>query len=149
MKKGEIACNMQFLLSSQCLYSIWYLFFHFLHILWSVVHFYTHFEMSSATSFKLDQSKILSSGNGLRMLNMFVKQANQSDVSCLILSFSFQIHCMQGSKGRQRLCPAVLPWNQYRSQQIVDFHVCRGHQRNSPAHLSNQQWHILWIYVCF
>ena len=54
MRKGEIACNKQFLLFS----------------MFSIPHgtdfsFQMHFQMSSATRFNLDQSKILSSGIGL------------------------------------------------------------------------------------
>ena len=55
MKKGEIACYKQFLL--------FFTMFSTLHGIYFSI--YTHFEMLSATSFKLDQSKILSSGNGL------------------------------------------------------------------------------------
>ena len=50
-KKGEIACNKQFLLFSQC-------FLPFMKLI-------DHFMMSSAICFNLDLSKILSSGNGL------------------------------------------------------------------------------------
>ena len=44
VRTGEIACNKQFLLFSQC---------------------FLHFKMSSAICFNLDQSKILPSGNEL------------------------------------------------------------------------------------
>ena len=50
-EKGQIACNKQFLLFSQCFLSYMVLIF--------------HFQMSSAMCFNLDQSKILSSGNVL------------------------------------------------------------------------------------
>ena len=49
--EGEIACNKQFLLFSQCFLPYMVLIF--------------HFKMSSAICFSLDQSKILSSGDGL------------------------------------------------------------------------------------
>ena len=55
VKKGEIACDMQFLLCSQC----------FLPYMVLIFHFKCSFEMLSAICFNLDQSKILSSGNGL------------------------------------------------------------------------------------
>ena len=55
VRKGEIACNKQFLLFSQCFSPYMALIF----------HFKCSFKMSSAICFKLDQSKILSSGNGL------------------------------------------------------------------------------------
>ena len=53
--KGEIACNKQFLLFSQ----------YFLPYMALIFHFKCIFKMSSAICFNLDQSKILSSGNGL------------------------------------------------------------------------------------
>ena len=55
MRKGEIACNKQFLLFSQC----------FLPVYGTYFLFYMHFKMSSAICFNLDQSKMSSSGNGL------------------------------------------------------------------------------------
>ena len=55
VKKGEIACNKQFLLFHNVFYPIYGTYF----------PCYTHFEMSSAICFSLDQSKKLSSGNGL------------------------------------------------------------------------------------
>ena len=59
MRKGEIACSKQFLLFSQCFLSnpMWHLFF----ILNSL-------KMLSAICFNLDQSNILSSGNGLKAI---------------------------------------------------------------------------------
>ena len=51
VRKGEIACIKQFLLFSQC----------FLPCMALIVYF----KMLSAICFNLDQSKILSSGNGL------------------------------------------------------------------------------------
>ena len=53
-EKGEIACNMQFLLFSvfSTLYGTYF-------------PFQMHFWMSSAIYFRLDQTKILLSGNGL------------------------------------------------------------------------------------
>ena len=51
VRKGEIACNKQFLLFSQCFLPDMILIF--------------HFRMSSAIYFDLDQSEVLSSGNGL------------------------------------------------------------------------------------
>ena len=56
VRKREIACNKQFLIFSQC----------FLAYVALIFHFKCIFRMSSAIGFKLDQSKILSSGNGLR-----------------------------------------------------------------------------------
>ena len=55
VRKGEIACNKQFLLFSQC----------FLPHMALIFHFKTHFKMSCTICFNLDQSKILWSGNGL------------------------------------------------------------------------------------
>ena len=55
VRKGEIACNKQFLLFSQC----------FLPYMVLIYHLKIHFKTSSAICFNLDQSKILSSGNGL------------------------------------------------------------------------------------
>ena len=55
MRKGEIACNKQFLLFVLC----------FLPFLALIFSFYMHFEILSAICFNLDQSKIMSSGNGL------------------------------------------------------------------------------------
>ena len=49
VRKGEIACNKQFLLFSLCFLP------------------YMAFKMSSAICFNLDQSKILSSGYGLKV----------------------------------------------------------------------------------
>ena len=54
-RKGEIACNKQFLLVSQ--------FFLPYEVL--ILHYKCTLKMSSAICFNLDQSKILSSGNGL------------------------------------------------------------------------------------
>ena len=56
VRKGEIACNKQFLLFSQCFFSIRHC---------TSFSFQMHFKMLSAVCFNLDQSKILSSGNGL------------------------------------------------------------------------------------
>ena len=55
VRNREIACNKQFLLFSQC----------FLPYMVLIFHFKCSFKMSSAICFNLDQSKILSSGNGL------------------------------------------------------------------------------------
>ena len=55
VRKGEITCNMQFLLFSQCFLPYMALIF--------------HFKMLSAICFNLDQSKTLSSGNGLTLPN--------------------------------------------------------------------------------
>ena len=52
--KGEIACNKQFLPFSQCFVPYMALTF--------------HFKMSSAICFSSDQSKILSSSNGLMFI---------------------------------------------------------------------------------
>ena len=55
VRKGEIACTKQFLLFTQC----------FLPYMALIFHFKCAFEMSSAICFSLNQSKILSSDNGL------------------------------------------------------------------------------------
>ena len=55
VKKGETACNKQFLLFSQC----------FLPYMALILNFNCTLKMSSAICFNLDQSKILSHGNGL------------------------------------------------------------------------------------
>ena len=57
VRNGEIDCNKQFLLFSQC----------FLPYMALIFHFKMHFEMSYVICFSLDQSKILSSGNGLTL----------------------------------------------------------------------------------
>ena len=54
VRKGKIACNKQFLLFSQC----------FLPYMVLIFHFKFTIKMLSAICFNLDQSKILSSGNG-------------------------------------------------------------------------------------
>ena len=54
VRKGEIACNKQFLLFSM-----------FFTLCDTYFPFEMHFKMPSAICFNLDQSKILSSGNGL------------------------------------------------------------------------------------
>ena len=62
VRKGEIACNKQFLLFSQCFCPYMALIFHLKCTLKCLLQFF----------FSLDQSKILSSGNGLtgKMTNM-------------------------------------------------------------------------------
>ena len=55
VRKVEITCHKQFLLFSQC----------FLPYMGLILHFKCTFKMSSAICFNLDQTKILSSGNGL------------------------------------------------------------------------------------
>ena len=58
VKKGEIACNKQFLLFSQCFPPY-------------IAHIFNSkctLKLLSANGFNLDQSKILSSGNGLMVL---------------------------------------------------------------------------------
>ena len=60
MRKGEIACNKQFLLFSQC----------FLPYMVLIFHFKCTLKMSSAISFHLDKSKILLSVNGLTLLQL-------------------------------------------------------------------------------
>ena len=57
MRKGEIACNKQFLLFSQC----------FLPYMAVIFHFKCALKLSSAICFNLDQSELLSSGNGLTL----------------------------------------------------------------------------------
>ena len=66
MRKGEIACCKQFLLFSQC----------FLPYMALIFSFQMHFKMLSAICFSLDQSKILSSGNGLKLTMMQCTQKN-------------------------------------------------------------------------
>ena len=61
VRKGEIACNKQFLLFSQC----------FLPYMGLIFHFKCTLKMSSAICSNLDQSKNLSSGNGLRDMFSF------------------------------------------------------------------------------
>ena len=58
VRKGEIACNKQLLLFSQCFLSYMVLFFHFKCTL----------ECCLQICFNLDQSKIFLSGNGLKEL---------------------------------------------------------------------------------
>ena len=55
LRKGEIACNKQFLLFSQCFSSLYGTYF----------SLSMYFKLSSAICFNMDQSKILSSGNGV------------------------------------------------------------------------------------
>ena len=52
VRKGELACNKQFLLLSQC----------FLHYMTLIFHFKCTLKMSFAICLNLDQTKILSSG---------------------------------------------------------------------------------------
>ena len=61
MRKGEIARYKQFLLFSQC----------FLPCMVLIFPFWMHFEMSSAICFNLDQSKILSTCNGLKDFTLY------------------------------------------------------------------------------
>ena len=70
MRKGEISCNKQFLLFSQC----------FLHYMALIFHFKRTLKMMPATRFNLNQSKILSSSNGLTSkAGMGKKRAKESD----------------------------------------------------------------------
>ena len=76
--KGEIACNQQiypFLTMFSTLYG-------------SYFPFYMHFKISSAIFFNLDQSKILSSGNGLN-IRLFSTglTGNKFDTNCLFNPF--------------------------------------------------------------
>ena len=57
VRKGEIACNKQFQIFSQC----------FLFYYGTYFSFKMHFKMSDAICFNLDQSKILSPGNVLKL----------------------------------------------------------------------------------
>ena len=66
MRKGEIACNKQFLLFSQC----------FLPYFGTYCSSEIQFKMSSAICLYLDQSKILSSGNGLKTLVCRGRESN-------------------------------------------------------------------------
>ena len=69
MRKGEIAWNKQFLLFLQC----------FLPYMALIFPFKCTLKMSSAICSKLDQSKILSSGNGLKLssANFFVMEESK------------------------------------------------------------------------
>ena len=69
VRKGEIACYMQFLLSSvfSTLYGTYF-------------PLKMHFKMLSAICFNLDQSKILSPGNGL-MHSLYGKVAGHMQTS--------------------------------------------------------------------
>ena len=58
--KGEIARNDQFLLFPQC----------FLPVLKNFQLFSSNLRLSSANSFSLEESKILSSGNGLKVVEL-------------------------------------------------------------------------------
>ena len=62
LRKGEIACDKQFLLFSYC----------FLHYMALIFHFKCTLKKLSTTCFDLDQSKILSSGNWLNQLHVKV-----------------------------------------------------------------------------
>ena len=60
MRKGEIACNKQFLLFLTMFSTLYGTYF----------PFQMYFKMSSAICFNLDQSEMLSSGNGLMWLRL-------------------------------------------------------------------------------
>ena len=66
VRKGEITCNKQFLLFSQC----------FLSYMALIFHLNCTLKMSSTICFNLGQSKILSSGNGL--INKLAKFSTES-----------------------------------------------------------------------
>ena len=73
MRKGEIACYKQFLFSSQCFLPDMALIFHYN---------YLHFKMSSAICFKLDQSNILLSANGLTHYQTTNIRLFQTEIVC-------------------------------------------------------------------
>ena len=75
VRKGEIACNTQFLLFSQC----------FLHYMALIFHFKSTLKVSSAICFNLDQYKILLSGNGLITLH----QSNASNYKAMAMTQLF------------------------------------------------------------
>ena len=76
VRKGEIACYEHFLLFSQCFlpYGTYF-------------SFYMQFKMSSAICFNLDQSKILSSGNGLSHLNVKIWNITMKPVNHTQIAF--------------------------------------------------------------
>ena len=71
VRKGEIACNKQFLLFSQC----------FLHYMAFIIHLRCTLKMSSAICFNLDQSNMLSSGNGLSTIKIYPFTDGIGDIS--------------------------------------------------------------------
>ena len=74
VRTGEIACNKKFLLISQCFPPYMALSFHFKCTL----------KMSSAICFNLEQSKFLSSGNGLICIER--ESADQDETTQHVLS---------------------------------------------------------------
>ena len=75
VRNGEIACYKKYLLFSPCCLSDMALIF----------SFQMHFKISSAVCFNFDQSKILSSGNELKkvilyLMFSFMKQRNWSQI---------------------------------------------------------------------
>ena len=76
VRKGEIACNKQSLLFSQ----------RFLPYMVLISNLKIDFKMSSAISFDLDQSKILSSGNWLTQLSTLFQLYHGSNFTYLCFS---------------------------------------------------------------
>ena len=74
VRKGEIACKKQFLLFSQC----------FLPCMALIFHFECTLKCHLQFCFNLDQSKILSSGNGLKLFLLF-PQCFKKDSFCSCL----------------------------------------------------------------
>ena len=96
MRKGEIACNKQFLLFSQCFQPYMALIFHF-----------KYFKMLSAIFFDLYQSKILSSGYGL------TPSQTSPGFMCIYVQYkSFENTAGKGEIARNKqflLFPTVFP----------------------------------------
>ena len=91
-EKEKLLLTSNFSFFPQCFLPIWRTFFHFHQILnchlltlsiWRSRKFvvWDRVKMSSAICFSLDQSKILSSGNGLRSKPHDIKQSNQYTTS--------------------------------------------------------------------
>ena len=116
MRKGEIACDKQFLLFSQYFLPYIVLIFHFKCTL--------KCRMSSAMCFDLDQSKILLSGNGLTHYHTITHLDAWLIEWCFtLLSTVFQSYhgdsshysCLSWEKpvlglGSEVSCPRTLPW---------------------------------------
>ena len=121
MRKGEIACNKQFLIFSQC--------FPELYIFSASKCGIVHFKMSSAICFKLDQSKILLSGNGLKgpgnsqyIFNTVVPLFSNSVVLFLRVSQSL-LFCLLLIKWKHLLFCQQLTLGPTVQEQIVKFTI--------------------------
>ena len=91
VRKGEIVCNKQLLLFSQC----------FLPYMVLISHFQMHFKMSSAVCFNLDLSKTLSFGNEL---NMFWFNDNADDDLATTSILYLSVYCKTTT---QKCCQLV------------------------------------------